>query len=62
MELKACTVVIHDLNKTEYALDATAETPYEAVAQALAALRLNDWVGDIGGGLTTVTVRSGTPR
>ena len=45
MALKACTVVIHDLNKTEHALDVTAETPYEAVAQALAALRVNDWVG-----------------
>jgi hypothetical protein len=43
--LKACTVVIHDLNKTEHALDVTAETLYEAVAQALAALRVNDWVG-----------------
>ena len=47
MGLKACTVIIHHLNKTEHALDVTAETLYEAVAQALAALRVNDWVGDI---------------
>jgi hypothetical protein len=44
------------------ALDVTAETLYEAVAQALAALRLSDWVGDIGGGLTTVTVKVRPPR
>jgi hypothetical protein len=60
--LKACTVVIHDLNKTEHALDVTAETLYEAVAQALAALRVNDWVGEIGCGLTTATVRARHPE
>jgi hypothetical protein len=60
--LKACTVIIHDLNKTEHALDVTAENLYEAVAQALSALRLNDWVGDIGGGLTTVTVKVRHPE
>jgi hypothetical protein len=60
--LKACTVIIHDLNKTEHALEVTAETLYEAVAQALAALRVNDWVGDIGGGLTTVTVKVRHPE
>jgi hypothetical protein len=38
--LKSCTVVIHDLNKTEHVLDVTAETLYEAVAQALAARRV----------------------
>jgi len=32
--LKACTVVIHDLNQTAHSLDVTAETLYEAVAQA----------------------------
>ena len=34
-----------------HTLEVTAETLYEAVAQALAALRLTDWVGDIGGGV-----------
>jgi hypothetical protein len=48
--LKSCTVIIHDLNLTEHALDVTAETLYEAVAQALAALGANDWAGDIGRG------------
>ena len=32
--LKACTVVIHDLNETAHALGVTAATLYEAVAQA----------------------------
>jgi hypothetical protein len=37
--LKACTVVVHDLNETAHAIDVTAETLYEAVAQALATVR-----------------------
>lgn len=62
MPLKTCTVVISDLNQTEHVLDVAAETLYEAIAQALAALRPNDWVGDIGKGLTTVTVRVRQPE
>jgi hypothetical protein len=54
--VKTCTVVIHDLNLTAHSLDVTAETLYEAIAQALAALHGDDWVGDIGKGLTSVTV------
>jgi hypothetical protein len=53
---KACTVTVHDLNDTAHSLDVTAETLYEAVAQALAVLYVHDWVGEIGKGLTTVTV------
>jgi len=60
--LKACTVIIHDLNETAHALDVTAATLYEAVAQALAALRAQDWVGEIGRGLTTVTVKVRQPE
>jgi hypothetical protein len=60
--LKACTVVIHDLNETAHALDVTAATLYEAVAQALATARSHDWVGDIGNGLTTVTVKVRNPE
>lgn len=62
MALKACTVIIHDLNETAHALDVTAATLYEAVAQALAALRAQDWVGEIGRGLTTVTVKVRQPE
>ncbi len=60
--LKACTVVVHDLNETAHALDVTAESLYEAIAQALAALRGHDWVGDIGRRLTTVTVKVRHPE
>ena len=62
MPVKACTVVIHDLNDTAHSLDVTAETLYEAVAQALATLRPLDWVGEIGKGLTTVTVKVRHPE
>ena len=62
MPLKACTVVIHDLNDTAHSLDVTAATLYEAVAQALATARGHDWVGDIGKGLTTVTVKVRNPE
>jgi hypothetical protein len=60
--LKACTVVIHDLNETAHTLDVTAATLYEAVAQALVAARSHDWVGEIGRGLTTVTVKVRNPE
>ena len=62
MPLKACTVVIHDLNETAHTLDVTVATLYEAVAQALAAARGRDWVEEIGRGLTTVTVKVRNPE
>ena len=62
MAPKACTVDVHDLNDTAQQLDVTAETLYEAVAQALAMVRGYDWVGDIGTGLTTVTVKVRNPE
>jgi hypothetical protein len=60
--LRACSVVIHDLNETAHTLDVTAETLYEAVAQDLATARSHDWVGEIGRGLTTVTVKVRNPE
>jgi len=62
MALKACTVVIQDVNETAHSLDVTAETLYEAIAQALVALRINDWVAEIGKGMTTATVRVRSPE
>ncbi len=62
MPLKACTVIVHDLNETAHAVDVTAGTLYEAVAQALATLHGHDWVGDIGKGLTTATVKIRHPE
>jgi hypothetical protein len=60
--LKASTVVVHDLNDNAHAIDVTAESLYEAIAPALAALCGHDWVGDIGRGLTTVTVKVRHPE
>lgn len=62
MPPKACTVTIHDLNDVGHSLDVTAATLYGAVAQALAMLRGDEWVGEIGKGLTTVTVRVRQPK
>jgi hypothetical protein len=60
--LKVCTVIVYDLNEIAHSLDVTAESLYEAIAQALAAFRGHDWVGDIGKGLTTVTVKVRNPE
>jgi hypothetical protein len=60
--LKACTVVVHDLNDTAHQLDVTAETLYEAGAHALATVGDHEWVGDIGRGLTEVTVKVRNPE
>lgn len=57
MALKACTVVIQDIDEIAHAIDVTAESLYEAIAHALATLRRHEWVGEIGKGLTTVTVK-----
>ena len=62
MPLRTCTVVNHDLNQTAHSLEVTAETLYEAVAQALAVLSDHDWVDEIGKGLTTVTVTIRNPE
>ena len=54
--------MVDDLNGTAHSLDVTAESLYEAVAQALAAVRSHEWVGDIGKGLTAVTVKVRNPE
>ena len=54
MTLKSCSVSCEDTNGHEHAVEVTAETLYEAVAQALAAFRSNGWVGEIGKGHTLV--------
>ncbi len=62
MTLRSCTVTIHDLNEVAHSLDVTAATLYEAIAQALAALRGHEWVSETGKGLTTVTVQVRQPE
>jgi len=51
-----CTVSVSDLEGIEHTVEVTAATLYEAVAAALAAFRDDEWVGQIGNGLTTVNV------
>jgi hypothetical protein len=56
VSLRTCRVSCCDLKGVEHAIEVTADSLYEAVAQGLRAFRENDWVDDIGGGLTTITV------
>jgi hypothetical protein len=54
--LRNCTVAVKDVQDVEHSIEVTAETLYEAIATALAALQQDNWVGDIGQGFTTVSV------
>jgi hypothetical protein len=54
--LRACTVAVKDVQGVEHSVDVTAETLYEAIATALAALQKDNWVGEIGQGFATVSV------
>ena len=56
MVLRTCTVAVRDLRDVEHSIEVTAETLYEAIATALAALQQDNWVGEIGQGFATVTV------
>ena len=56
MVLRTCTVAVRDIRDVEHSIEVTAETLYEAIATALAALQQDNWVGEIGQGLTTVSV------
>jgi hypothetical protein len=54
--LRTCTASCRDLKGIEHAIEVTADSLYEAVAQGLRTFRENDWVDDIGGSQTTITV------
>lgn len=54
--LRTCTVAVKDLQGVEHSIEVTAETLYEAIATALAALQQDNWVGEIGQGFSTVNV------
>ena len=56
MVLRTCTVSVRDVRDVEHSVEVTAETLYEAIATALAALQRDNWVGEIGQGFTTVSV------
>ena len=59
--LKHCTVNCRDLQNVEHSVSVTAETLYEAVARALAVLRAENWVGEIGKGMTSLRITVANP-
>ena len=61
MALKACVVSCRDLQGNDHAVEVTAESLYEAVAQALSVLHKDAWVEEIGDGLTELRVRVRQP-
>jgi hypothetical protein len=61
MALRSCQVSCRDLAGVDHAVEVTAETLYEAVAQALGILRGDTWVEEIGEGLTELKVRVKQP-
>jgi len=54
MALRSCSVSCRDLAGAEHVVEVTAESLYEAVAQALGILRGDLWVEEVGEGLTGV--------
>ena len=56
MVLRTCTVAVKDVRDVEHSIEVTAETLYDAIATALAALRQDNWVGEIGQVFATITV------
>jgi hypothetical protein len=54
--LRTCEVSVKDLRDIEHSVEVLAETLYEAIATALAALQQDNWAGEIGQGFTSVTV------
>lgn len=61
MAVRSCKVVCRNLSGRDHAVEVTAESLYEAVAQALSILRLDDCVDGIGEGLTELRVRVTQP-
>jgi hypothetical protein len=59
--LRTCKVACRDLSGTEHAIEVTAESLYEAIGKALSLMRQDDWVDEIGEGLTEVRVRVSQP-
>jgi hypothetical protein len=56
MPVRSCRVTIQDMDGVSYAVEVTAATLYEAVAQGLAAIRGNERVAGIAQGLNVVKV------
>jgi hypothetical protein len=60
--LKTCRVSCVDLGGIEQAVELSANSLYEAVAQALRIFRDNDWIEGIGRGQTKITVKVKHPE
>src|SRR5258708_28676594 len=56
MSLRNCRVTIQDVNGVSQTVEVTAATLYEAVAQGLAEIKGQEWVGEIADGLNVVRV------
>jgi hypothetical protein len=54
--LRKCKVSYSDPNGVEHTVEVTADSLYEAVAQALRVFRENDWIRALGRGRTTISV------
>ena len=54
MVLRKRTVAVRDLRDVGHSVEVTAETLYEAIATALAALQQDNWAGEIGQGFARV--------
>ena len=61
MPIRSCEVACRDLSGTEHIVEVTAESLYEAIGKALSLTRQDDWVEEIGEGLTEVRVRVSQP-
>jgi hypothetical protein len=56
MGLRQCQVTVSDMEGVRHSVEVTASTLYEAVALGLAAIRGEEWAGEIAEGLNTVEV------
>ena len=60
--LKTCRVSCVDLRGVEHAVEVSAGSLYEAVAQALRIFRENEWIEGIGRGQTPISVKVRHPE
>ena len=62
MTLKTCRVSCVDLRGIEHAIELSASSLYEAVAQALRIFRDNEWVEGVGRGQTPICIKAKHPE
>jgi hypothetical protein len=56
MPLRSCRVTVKDMEGVTHTAEVTASSLFEAVALGIAAIRGNEWAGEIAEGLNTVQV------